>query len=1254
MIDSGANPNCISLRCVQGSSQLKVLSRSAYTGKQMVDANGEPIQPSFVIKCKLTLGTPSISIVTEFVVIKSLPFSCIIGQQALRRFNSWEVSNVNRLLTLNKTCVVPFQDSCDNNNVSGVQLITTQKTVIQPFSSTMVDVRAVGAELDTFRPQSDINVIVEGNEKLCNRLSIEVLPAINVLTHQNCSQMLKVYNLSQLPKIIAKGSKLASCSTEYELCESEAVHVNLISQSDPIELLCSKITDLNPREMKEAREFLCGYKDILTVSNKDIGRTSIQMFDVNDENLNPVTVPLRGVPLHHKDIVQKLINKYEQLHLLEPIESPFRASTVLIEKKNIAECDDVTDKYRLCTDYRALNKRLVSSGWPSPSLDECLNSIGDADLFSSIDFNMGYFQIPCTNRAKEALAFSPGYGFKQYTWSVMPPGAKTASGCFQQAMSKAFHGHEHCILPPFYDDVTIKSRGFREHLQNAKTILDDVRAANFTLNALKCSFFQKKIKYLGHVISEHSIEVDPSRIECVMNLPAPQDVKSLRRFIGMIQFCHKFVKDLNSVLSPLYQLLKKNIPFVWTDDCQKAFNQLKSILASPPVLYSPTVGDDFILETDASDIGLGGCLKATNSRGNFVVGYCSKKFVDNEIRWSIVEKEGFAILYAVRHFHHFLAGKKFTINCDNRVVCYINDKNQPRNKKLLNWALELSDYDFNINHIPSKNNEIADGLSRLMVVSSESTNILSNEDFEQGQHTDNECKEAMVYVSSGRKNFDVEKLGSLKRHRKHLHIENNVLMWKNKYVVPQGLRDRILRWCHDHPMSGHFATERTYQRFSEQYFWPGAPTDVENFVNNCEKCNQFNPPRNKYVKVPLQPIETTQRFELVCYDLAGPFTPVTARGNCYVLIIVDHFTHWPEFVPLRDITAPTIATTLFDQWCCRYGTPERFHSDGAKNVHGEVVKELCKHIGVDKSKSSRLHPQGDGMAESFVKQLKSCIQKQVENNGSNWDLFIQATAFAIRSNLAYNTKLSPAELVFGSKLTKPIDRLVNVQPKSFSQKQAVAFAKDLRARIKSSQSIVNELLVDSREQMKRQFDKSTVPVPFEVGDRVMLWKPYKKKGLSGCFQPKWDGPWMIEKFCGSNNTNCKIVKCEEPTSKLNVHVSQLKRIKHQSGLSETRERELDQRDIHIPISTSKDEFVDYLVDFDEDDVVNNDNEPPHPELNDNNEPLRPPVVAERPRVQHLQIGRPWVAVDESNIIHGARTRGRRPDYEAMAAGEEEL
>ena len=240
------------------------------------------------------------------------------------------------------------------------------------------------------------------------------------------------------------------------------------------------MTDLTKEELSAARSLLNNYRDLFSVSNNKIGSTQISEFDINVNELNPVSVPLRRVPIHHVDIVKQLLQKYEKLGLIEPIDSPFRAATVLVKKKNVSSSSDLSDQYRLCTDYRALNNSLPPSGCPAPSLEECLDAANGSSYFSSIDFNSGYHQIPCTDRAKEALAFSPGYGFKQFTWRVMPQGIKSASGFFQSTMLKTFQGNEHRILPPFYDDIIIKGNNFKHHLDNVQNILQSIREANFT------------------------------------------------------------------------------------------------------------------------------------------------------------------------------------------------------------------------------------------------------------------------------------------------------------------------------------------------------------------------------------------------------------------------------------------------------------------------------------------------------------------------------------------------------------------------------------------------------------------------------------------------------------------------------------------------------------------------------------------------------------------------------------------------------
>ena len=203
----------------------------------------------------------------------------------------------------------------------------------------------------------------------------------------------------------------------------------------------------------------------------------------------------------------------------------------------------------------------------------------DTIYLSTLDYNCGYHQIPCSHRAKEALAFSPGFGFAQYTWNVMPQGVKPAANCFQHSMEKTFEGLGSCILPPFYDDITIKGKTFKDQLHNSRLVLQRVKDYGYTLNALKCMFFQTRIKYLGHIIEKGKISLDPERINIIVNFPIPKTIKSLRRFLRMAQFCSQFISDFICSLSPLYDLTRKDVPFIWTLECQNAFDYVKNQLS---------------------------------------------------------------------------------------------------------------------------------------------------------------------------------------------------------------------------------------------------------------------------------------------------------------------------------------------------------------------------------------------------------------------------------------------------------------------------------------------------------------------------------------------------------------------------------------------------------------------------------------------------------------------------------------------------
>ena len=919
-------------------------------------------------------------------------------------------------------------------------------------------------------------------------------------------------------------------------------------------IISKKLNHLNTDQFKQAKTLFNKYEDIFSVSNDKSGRVINSEFDIDTTNIKPVAVPLRRIPVHRREIVEGLLEKYKNLGWIEECDSPFRAATVLVEKKNIAKSDDVSDQYRLATDYRILNKAVVNTAWPSPSIEDCLEATKGSTLFSCIDFNSGFHQLPCTKRAKEALAFSPGYGFSQFTWCVMPEGVKSASGTFQKTMCKTFKGHENCLLPPFYDDVTVKGKHFSDHLSNLETVFNDIRKAGLTLNLLKCFFFLKEINYLGHIVGDGVIKIDPSRVESIRTLPVPLDKKAVKRFIGMAQFCRNFLPSLNIHMAPLYDLLKNNVPFVWDKSCQDAFTFVKDLLSSAPILKIPGVNDRLILETDACNTGVGVCLKFVDSRTNkeHIIGFGSHKFTTSENNWNIIEKECFAVVFGLRQYRHFLIGAKFVIKVDNRVVSYLQSKNDLKNQKLLKWALELNDFDYSIVHIPSRNNQMSDCLSRITYISSLSddfiTSNISVNEFLQEQKCDKELQPVFTYLND-RSNKNMLQLGPFKRDRRHLHVSSTGrLMWKDKLVVPAIFKVKILETCHSNPMSGHFAEERTMSKFVDTFYWPNALKDVRNWVRSCDACNKFNPPSKGYCKSPLKPINTDSIFELVCYDIAGPFFPVTKNGNAYVLIMVDHFSKWVELSALKDINAATLARSLLDNWCCRYGVPDRLLSDGARNVHGHVIKELCKLIGVGKCKSSRLHPQGDGKAEAYVKFVKNCVVKHAENNVADWDNYLQQTAFAIRDSMSRATGVRPSELVMGRKLKSPADLVIEVDDNSkkrsltFSERQAKDFVTELTQKIQKTVNFTRQNLNRSRTYQKTQYDKNVKGDVLRVNDVVMLWYPYHKRGMSKCFVPKWIGPWEIKEFSGQSN--CKIQSSKGDVKWVNV--DQLKRIENRN------------------------------------------------------------------------------------------------------------
>lgn len=677
--------------------------------------------------------------------------------------------------------------------------------------------------------------------------------------------------------------------------------------------------------------------------------------------------------------VETQIQKLLDHGAIEPSNSPIASPITVAYKRD--------HSIRMCIDYRKVNAKTIPDAFPMAPLKTLITRMSGAEYFTSLDMSDAYHHVTVDPRDRYKTAFVTSYGLYQY--KVLPFGLRNAPATFQRLMNMIIKDIGIGRASAYLDDIVLFDTTKDRHLENLRHTLNVLSRYGVFLKIAKCEFERGEIRYLGMKISKHNITIDENRLTKVRELTPPKDVTSLQRFLGCTNYYRKFIDSYAHIAHPLYTLLQKDNPWIWTENEQTVFEHLKCLLTQQPIILAiPDLHKEFTLDTDASGIAIAAILQQEDNKGKLrTVAYASRTLRGTEKHWHIGEQEALAIAWSVEYFRDYLLTAPHTlINTDHKNLKWI--WHMTSNRRIERWALLLQAYNLTIRYRQGKMQEHVDMLTRnFPAVDDEDgdrawtqMDMCIPEDSTYAVETVTHTSDQPRHIPTMQEIITECNKPSVLKVIKNLPLENRDGLYitaTNRIYIPQRFRFGIMYTFHSSLTGGHQGVGRMSRKISQLFYWPHMKANIEQHVKSCLVCIQ-----HKRVVSPKTTgdLLTFAPFDILGIDIFGPI--VYHRQERHVLVFIDHYT---RFVCLsevtRTITSMQVWELLLEKWISHFGTPRVILSDNASYFCGTYLMDKLASMQIRKAVTTPYYPQGNSIVENFNRTLKlhlSVMENQYE------------------------------------------------------------------------------------------------------------------------------------------------------------------------------------------------------------------------------------------------------------------------------------